>query len=71
MIGVQALGERVNQLGKARQHTTNYKIGSRKLMLRKFREVKRMIIFNWNGGEGIKEGFVGKVTFDLALNEWN
>lgn len=71
MIGVQVLGERVNQLGKERQHTSNYKIGYRNLMLRKFREVKRMIIFNWNGGEGTKEGFVGKVTFDLTLNEWD
>lgn len=71
MIGVQVLGERVNQLGKERQHTSNYKIGYRNLMLRKFREVKRMIIFNWNGGEGTKEGFVEKVTFDLTLNEWD
>lgn len=60
MVDVQALGERLNQLGKARQHTTNYKIESRILILRKFREVKRMIIFNWNGGEGGQGRLCGK-----------
>lgn len=55
MIGMQALGERVKQLGKARQHKTNYKIGSRNFILRKFREIKRMIISTGMEGRGSRK----------------
>lgn len=41
-------------------------------MQRKFREEKRVIPSTWDGCRvGAKKGFVGEVTFGLALNEWN
>ena len=63
----ESIRKGVNQQVKVRQHTNNYKVESRNL-LRKFREEKRMITSNWGGGQGIKEGFLGKVTLGLALS---